>query len=343
MYEAFFGLRERPFDLTPNPRFLLLTEQAPRGAEQPAVRAVEPPRPHAARRRGRHRQDHARPHGRRRSRGQGRAHRVSEQPDAEPRTSSASSWRAAYATVACRRAPSKTALLEELSRVLCRTARGRPVDWPGHRRGAEPAARAARRSAAARQHRDGNRKAAAARAGRAAGAGRAVEPAVAAAAEAARGASLPARFRSMRRETAEYIAARIRIAGGNSALVFTRQAVDCIFEHSRGIPRLDQRAVRQRDDLRASPPIAGRSIARSSRTCAAISISTASTRRSPTTATAPYSCPSRRRPRSPFRSRSRCPNRRNRRQRRKPDVKRAAGPVRALQGPAPVLAVLMSR
>src|SRR6476620_3026776 len=25
MYEAFYGLRERPFDLTPNPRFLLLT------------------------------------------------------------------------------------------------------------------------------------------------------------------------------------------------------------------------------------------------------------------------------------------------------------------------------
>jgi type II secretory pathway predicted ATPase ExeA len=40
------------------------------------------------------------------------------------------------------------------------------------------------------------------------------------------------------RETAEYIASRIRIAGGNSALVFTRQAVDCIFEHSKGIPRL---------------------------------------------------------------------------------------------------------
>jgi len=27
MYEAFFGLRERPFDLTPNPRFLLMTER----------------------------------------------------------------------------------------------------------------------------------------------------------------------------------------------------------------------------------------------------------------------------------------------------------------------------
>src|SRR5678816_2829262 len=25
MYEEFFGLRERPFDLTPNPRFLVLT------------------------------------------------------------------------------------------------------------------------------------------------------------------------------------------------------------------------------------------------------------------------------------------------------------------------------
>ena len=25
MYEAFYGLRERPFELTPNPRFLLMT------------------------------------------------------------------------------------------------------------------------------------------------------------------------------------------------------------------------------------------------------------------------------------------------------------------------------
>jgi general secretion pathway protein A len=40
------------------------------------------------------------------------------------------------------------------------------------------------------------------------------------------------------RETAEYIAGRIRVAGGNSALVFTRQAVEGVFEHSGGIPRL---------------------------------------------------------------------------------------------------------
>jgi general secretion pathway protein A len=40
------------------------------------------------------------------------------------------------------------------------------------------------------------------------------------------------------RETAEYIAGRIKIAGGNSVLVFTRQAVDAIHHRSAGIPRL---------------------------------------------------------------------------------------------------------
>jgi general secretion pathway protein A len=40
------------------------------------------------------------------------------------------------------------------------------------------------------------------------------------------------------RETGEYIAGRLRIAGGNSVLVFTRQAVELIYVHSGGIPRL---------------------------------------------------------------------------------------------------------
>jgi general secretion pathway protein A len=39
-------------------------------------------------------------------------------------------------------------------------------------------------------------------------------------------------------ETAEYIAGRIRVAGGSSVQVFTRQAVNAIFERSGGIPRL---------------------------------------------------------------------------------------------------------
>jgi len=40
------------------------------------------------------------------------------------------------------------------------------------------------------------------------------------------------------RETAEYIAGRIRVAGGNSVVVFTRQAVDLIHQRAGGIPRL---------------------------------------------------------------------------------------------------------
>jgi type II secretory pathway predicted ATPase ExeA len=38
-------------------------------------------------------------------------------------------------------------------------------------------------------------------------------------------------------ETASYIAHRIRIAGGEAARAFTREAVTLIHEHSRGIPR----------------------------------------------------------------------------------------------------------
>jgi general secretion pathway protein A len=40
------------------------------------------------------------------------------------------------------------------------------------------------------------------------------------------------------RDTAAYIAARVRVAGGNADMLFTRDAVVAIHEHSRGIPRL---------------------------------------------------------------------------------------------------------
>jgi general secretion pathway protein A len=39
------------------------------------------------------------------------------------------------------------------------------------------------------------------------------------------------------RETAGYIASRIRVAGGSAETIFTREAVVAIHEHSRGIPR----------------------------------------------------------------------------------------------------------
>jgi type II secretory pathway predicted ATPase ExeA len=40
------------------------------------------------------------------------------------------------------------------------------------------------------------------------------------------------------RDTAGYIAARVRIAGGSADVLFTRDAVIAIHEHSRGIPRV---------------------------------------------------------------------------------------------------------
>ncbi len=40
------------------------------------------------------------------------------------------------------------------------------------------------------------------------------------------------------RDTASYIAARVKIAGGRADALFTRQAVIAIHQHSRGIPRL---------------------------------------------------------------------------------------------------------
>ncbi len=68
----------------------------------------------------------------------------------------------------------------------------------GDRRGAVPVDGAARRGAAAVEHRDARPEAAAPGAGRAAGAGRPAEPAVARAAEAARGAPMHARACSTR-------------------------------------------------------------------------------------------------------------------------------------------------
>ena len=39
------------------------------------------------------------------------------------------------------------------------------------------------------------------------------------------------------RETAAYIAARVRVAGGKAEQLFTREAVSTIHEYSQGIPR----------------------------------------------------------------------------------------------------------
>ena len=44
MYQAFYGLRELPFELTPNPKFLFLSAAASGGVQHSAVRAVSAPK-----------------------------------------------------------------------------------------------------------------------------------------------------------------------------------------------------------------------------------------------------------------------------------------------------------
>ena len=63
MYERFYGLSERPFELTADPKYLFLTTETARGAQQSAVRASVGAIAHGADRRGRNRQDDAHPRG----------------------------------------------------------------------------------------------------------------------------------------------------------------------------------------------------------------------------------------------------------------------------------------
>ena len=63
MYEKFFSLRERPFDLTPNPRFLYLTAKHREALGNLQYGITSRKCDHGAHRRGGHGQDHAAPRG----------------------------------------------------------------------------------------------------------------------------------------------------------------------------------------------------------------------------------------------------------------------------------------
>ena len=63
MYESFYGFRERPFDLTPNPRFLVMTDVHREALSNLEYGIASRTGHHAARRRGRHREDDADPDG----------------------------------------------------------------------------------------------------------------------------------------------------------------------------------------------------------------------------------------------------------------------------------------
>ena len=153
MYEAFYGFRERPFDLTPNPRFLLLTGKhrealsnlqygltSRRGltllvgeagtGKTTLIRAVI--------------QEYEK---------QGALFAYLNNPTLS-RAEFYEFLTGAFGLDAAA-ATSKTVLLAELSRVLERRRSRRSHDRPGHRRSPGAAGRTARRSAAAGEHRNG--------------------------------------------------------------------------------------------------------------------------------------------------------------------------------------------
>ena len=234
MYTAFYGLRELPFDLSPNPKYLLMT---PRHRE--ALANLQ--------------------------------YGISSRKSitlllGEAGTGKTTLVRAALESDACRGARilhlnnpalKRNEFIEFLARGFDsrrrsddledddaararagaqRAAYGGGDDRARDRRGAEPVARAARGNPAPREHRDIHREAAARRPRRAARAGRPAQRAVAAPVEAARGAALHLGLLSPT-ETAAYIAGRLRVAGGDAGQIFTREAVEIVAERSGGVPR----------------------------------------------------------------------------------------------------------
>ena len=235
MYERFYGLRELPFELTPNPQYLFLTARhrealcnlqygitARRGITLLIGEAGtgKTTLVHAAL--GLVSRDDARcvylnnPTLTRAEFVEFLAHGFGLSEEAQPVEGRVSARTRA-------RAPGR----------LTRRARVGAAD----RRGAEPSPRAAGGNPPAGQHGDGDRQAAAGGPRRPARAGRSSERAGASAAQTARGACGAISVRCSCTRRPRTFAARLERAGGRSAEIFTREAVETIHERSGGIPR----------------------------------------------------------------------------------------------------------
>ena len=243
----FFGLRERPFDLLPNPRFLYLDGPAARGVQQPALRPD-------ARRAGLTLLIGEAGTGKTtlvqsvlaeldRDR---RRVRAAQQPDADAREFY--EFLATGFGLDAERGRVEDAIPVRAPAASPGRDTPRPAQRADPRRSAEPSLRAARGSAAPQQHRDGDGQAAERRAGRPARAGaRLNEPGLR---QLKQRISLRVRAEAFEfPETAAYIAGRLRIAGGDPADLHPRSR-SC---DSRGVARRaadGQRDLRQRADRR---------------------------------------------------------------------------------------------
>ena len=156
MYQRFYGLRELPFELTPNPKFLFLTPRHREALSNLQLRPGLGQVSHGAGWRSGHGEDDAAPRGARVRAVPSGPVRLPEQPDAHAARTSSGRSRSASSS-ARSAAESKAMFLDELERVL-RERRARRRDHGARRgRGAESQRRAARGDPAAREYRDGHR------------------------------------------------------------------------------------------------------------------------------------------------------------------------------------------
>ncbi len=169
MYEAFYGLRERPFDLTPNPTFLYLSGGHLEALSVVHYGIVGRKGNHARHRRGRDGQNDDHPCGARVRLSSGRTLRLPEQPDADPRRVlrvPGDEFRPEHG--------GRSLEGEVPARVRAIAPRQEPVrgvDGARDRRGSEPVARTDGGGPPAGEPRDPERQAAARRDGRSTGTG----------------------------------------------------------------------------------------------------------------------------------------------------------------------------
>ena len=151
MYAQFYGLRESPFALTPDPRYLFMSEAAQGGARLRGLRGPGAQGLRADPRRGRHGQDHAHPPS---------ARAVRSEYPVRLRLQSRGQLRRAPAA----HAPGSRAALPEpaarrddrhAERLPAEGGRGRALRGRHHRRGPAPVPRRARGSPDALESRDG--------------------------------------------------------------------------------------------------------------------------------------------------------------------------------------------
>ena len=196
MYTEFFGLNEKPFAITPDPRYLYMSARHADALAAPGLRHLGKRRVHPADRRGRHGQDHADPQPARAAAREGRDRADLESAAVDARVLAGDLSGAAHGHAARGLRQSTYRRIEHA--FAARLRRG-STRRPDRRRSANAEPRAARAGTVAHEPRDAQEEAAADHSDRAARAARRARAARDAAARAADHRSLSPRAAQQKR------------------------------------------------------------------------------------------------------------------------------------------------